>query len=120
MAGHFILLLFGNKRYFTEDISKYQCCQCWQSFSLLSGLLQYLAKNMALLVQKFREEKSCQNPFSAILRRKKERKKKSSDGHGARGVGGLGLNGLIKTITFFVASPTYARKHTIWMKDCWK
>ena len=39
----------------------------WQSLSYLTGLLQYLAKNMALLVQKLFEEKSCQYPFLAIL-----------------------------------------------------
>ena len=46
-----ILLLFENKRYFTLDKSKYQYWQCWQSHSLLTGLLQYLAKHMVLLVQ---------------------------------------------------------------------
>ena len=36
----------------------------WQSRSFLAGLLQYLAKNMALLVQTFWGEIiSCQNPF---------------------------------------------------------
>ena len=32
--------------------TKYQYWQCWQSRSLSAGLLQYFAKNMALLVQK--------------------------------------------------------------------
>ena len=41
-----------------------------QSRSFSAGLLQYLAKNMALLVQNFWEKKDCQNPFSAILRQK--------------------------------------------------
>ena len=39
--------------------------------SFLADLLQYLAKNMALLVHKFGENLVCQNPFSAILRLKK-------------------------------------------------
>jgi len=34
-----------------------------QSCSLLTGVLQYLAKNMALLVQKLWGGKSCQSPF---------------------------------------------------------
>ena len=41
----------------------------WQIRRFL-GLLQYLAKNMAFVVQKFGENFSCQNPFSAILRLK--------------------------------------------------
>ena len=52
----------------------------WQSRSFLTGLLQYLAKNMALLVQIFWGEFSiCQNPFSAI-----RRLKKSSDGRATK------------------------------------
>ena len=48
----FILLLFENKIYFTKDeISKYQYGKSWQRCSLLLDLLQYLAKNMALLVK---------------------------------------------------------------------
>ena len=39
----------------------------WQSRSFLAGLLQYLAKISALLIQKSVEEAFiCQNPFSAI------------------------------------------------------
>ena len=43
----------------------------WQSYIFLAGLLQYLAKNMALLVQTFLEDFFCQNLFSAILRQNK-------------------------------------------------
>ena len=46
----------------------------WQSHSFLTGLLQYLAKNMALLVPTYWGEFFCQNPFSAILRLKKGKK----------------------------------------------
>ena len=45
----------------------------------LSDLLQFMAKKIALLVQNCADEKSCQNPFSAILRL--ITKQKSSDGH---------------------------------------
>ena len=39
--------------------------------SLLTDLLQYLAKNMALLVQKLWVGNKLSNPFSAVLRQKK-------------------------------------------------
>jgi len=43
----------------------------WQSRSFfLVSWLQYLAKNIALLVRNFLGEKICQNPFSAILKLK--------------------------------------------------
>ena len=41
-----------------------------QSRSFLVGLLQFLAKNMALLVQKFVGDFFCQNKFLDILRLK--------------------------------------------------
>ena len=48
----------------------------WQSRSLLTGLLPYLAKNIALLIQNFsRRIFFGQNPFSAILRFKKRTEK---------------------------------------------
>ena len=36
----------------------------------LTSILKYLPKNMALIFQKLRREKKCQNPFPAILRQK--------------------------------------------------
>ena len=59
----------------------------WQSRSFfLTGVLQYLANSMALLVQKnCGERKSCQNPFMAILRQKKFRWTTKLEG------GGVGL-----------------------------
>ena len=37
------------------------------SMGILSGLLQYLSKNKAILVKKLGAEKKWQNPFPAIL-----------------------------------------------------
>ena len=73
---YFILLLFENKRYFNYDnISQYQYWQCWQSHSLLAGLLQYLAENMALLVQKLCGGKKLSKSVFGYFKTKK----KSSD-----------------------------------------
>ena len=56
---------------------------------------------MALLVQKLWGGKSCQNPFLAFLRLKKNPTAIKLGGGG----GGLGLNGpAIKKIIFFAAS----------------
>ena len=46
-----------------------------KSRSFLAGPLQYLAKNMAILVQKIRGNFVSQNPFSAIIRLKKQQQK---------------------------------------------
>ena len=43
----------------------------------LTDFLKYLPKNMALLAQKLWRNFFCQNPFQAILRRKKNEKKSS-------------------------------------------
>ena len=56
----------------------YQINQYWQRRSLLTDLLQYLAKNRLFLLQKLFGGKSCQRPFSAILRLKKREKKVST------------------------------------------
>ena len=40
----------------------------WQSRSFIAGLLQFLAKNMALLHKNFGENFLFQDPFSVILR----------------------------------------------------
>ena len=66
------------------DISRYSL-----SVGIFSWFLQYFPKNRAIFGKKLWGEKSCQNPFSAILRLKK------------------GLNGLaISGETFFAASLT--------------
>ena len=86
---HLFFILFCCYLKIFDYISKNQYWQCWQSRGLLTGLLQYLAKNMALLVQKLWTE-NFHSPFSAILRLKKkvpiaaslrlERKKKKNNG----------------------------------------
>ena len=44
------------------------------SVGIFTWMLQNFPKNRAILVQKLSGEKSCQNPFSAILRLKKKKK----------------------------------------------
>ena len=46
------------------------------SVGIFNSLLQYFPKNRVILVQKLWGEKSCQNTFLAILRLKKNQKKK--------------------------------------------
>ena len=46
------------------------------SVDIFTWLLQYFPKNRAILVKKLLGEKSCQNSFLAILRLKKNNKKK--------------------------------------------
>ena len=73
----FILLPFKNKNYFTLDnLSKYENIALKFVGRYFTCLLKYFPKNRAILVQKLWGEKSCQNPFSAILRLKKNLKKK--------------------------------------------
>ena len=58
----------------------------------LTDFLKYLPKNLTLLVQKLWRKKYCQNPFPAILGRKKVFKKvllSTKSGGGAKGLSGL-------------------------------
>ena len=48
-----------------------------EKLTVFTDFLKYLPKNMALLAQKLWRIFFCQNPFSAILGRKKKKKKKS-------------------------------------------
>ena len=50
---------------------------------IFTGLLQYFPRNTAILVKKnWREKKSCQNPFPAILRPKNPNAIKVGEGGG--------------------------------------
>ena len=61
----FILLLFENKRYFTEDdASKCQYWQCWQS--------RFLKKKMALLVKKLWRGENLSKSVFGYFKTKKE------------------------------------------------
>ena len=60
-APYFILFPIVNKTFFifrflNKTPYQYSSVHCWQSRCFLTGLLQYLPKNMALLVQKFMED----------------------------------------------------------------
>ena len=61
------------------------------SVGIFTWLLQYFPKNRAILVQKLWGEKSCQNPFLAILRQKKIQQKKVPIAIKLEGGGGKGL-----------------------------
>ena len=78
----------------------FQYCQCWQIRSLLSGLLQYLAKNMAL--QKLCGGKKLSTSIFGYFKTKKKVPTAIKLGLGR----GLGLNGpAIKKIIFFCGFP---------------
>ena len=70
-----------------DNLSKYGHTKLKLSVGILSGLLQYFQKDRPILVQKLGEEKKLSKSVSGYFMTKKEKEKKESYSHEARGRG---------------------------------